>query len=316
MEIGKLGERKLIERIRAAYSYAWPNSDSAYVDVGKNRLLITNDSITQSTHIPSGANPMDVGYFFAAINLSDIAAMGGLPLYFMSSMILPPKLDSKYLIGLERGIRKCLNRYNVKMIGGDLKKGRELVLTGIAIGEVDKSRMMQRLNMKDSEALCVTGELGRNAAGYYEWKRGSKTGAAMLLDVDPKINEGRFLSDNGIKAAMDLSDGVYSAIHQLSSATGLGFEIFYDSIPVSQEASAVNMKQGIDIEQLCLNFGGDYQLMFSVKEAEFERLRRKALARRIRITRIGRIIGSKNVLIRDSKRINIRKYGYEHFITD
>ena len=128
MEIEKIGERKLIEMIRGAYGYTWPNSDSAYVDAGKNRILITNDAITQSTHMPSGADPVDIGYFFAAINLSDIAAMGGTPRYFMSSLILPPKLDSKYLIGLERGMRKCLDRYNVKMIGGDLKKGRELAL--------------------------------------------------------------------------------------------------------------------------------------------------------------------------------------------
>ena len=79
MEIGKLGERKLIEMIRDTYSYAWPDSDSAYIDVGKKRILITNDSITKSTHMPSGAGPEHIGYFFAAINLSDIAAMGGTP---------------------------------------------------------------------------------------------------------------------------------------------------------------------------------------------------------------------------------------------
>ena len=138
MEIGKLGERKLIEMIRDTYSYAWPNSDSAYIDVGKKRLLITNDSITKSTHMPSGAGPEHIGYFFAAINLSDIAAMGGTPKYFMSSLILPSDLDSGYVVALERGIRKCLNRYNVRMIGGDTKKGRDLALTGIAIGEVDR----------------------------------------------------------------------------------------------------------------------------------------------------------------------------------
>lgn len=316
MEIGKLGERKLIEMIRDTYSYAWPNSDSAYIDVGKKRLLITNDSITKSTHMPSGAGPEHIGYFFAAINLSDIAAMGGTPKYFMSSLILPSDLDSGYVVALERGIRKCLNRYNVRMIGGDTKKGRDLALTGIAIGEVDRSKMMHRLKMKEGELLCVTGNLGKNAAGYQRWKRGSKDGAKLLLAVEPRIKEGRFLSENGVKAAMDLSDGVYSVIHQLSSATGLGFEIFYDKIPVSTEAMAASRKYGIGIEQLCLNFGGEYELVFSVKESTFERLRLEASSRGIKITKIGRIIRGKNVLIKDSKRINIRKYGYEHFITD
>lgn len=316
MEIEKLGERKLIDIIRGRYSYAWPNSDCAYFDAGKKRILITNDAITQNTHIPNGSDPKDVGYFFAAINLSDIAAMGGTPKYFMSSIILPPKLDSEYLIGLEDGIKECLGRYKVKMIGGDLKKGKELAMTGIAIGEVDRSRMMQRLSMKSGEALCVTGDLGYNATGYYEWKNGSNNGAAILLDVEPRIKEGKFLSHNGVRAAMDLSDGVYSAIHQLKSATGLGFEIFYDSIPRSSEAWLVSESRAIDLEQLCLNFGGDYQLMFSVKESMFDDLKRKASAQGIKITRIGKVTMGRNVLVKDAKRINIRKYGYEHFITD
>jgi thiamine-monophosphate kinase len=316
MEIGKIGERKLIEMIRGEYSYAWSNSDSAYFDAGKKRILITNDSITKSTHMPEGADPDDFGYFFAAINLSDIAAMGGTPKYFMSSLILPSSLDSKYVLALERGIRRCLNRYDVKMIGGDTKKGRELALTGIAIGEVDKSTMMHRLRMNAGEALCVTGDLGKNAAGYQGWKAGSKDGAKMLLAVEPRIKEGKFLSKNGVKAAMDLSDGVYSVIHQLRSATGLGFEIFYDKIPVSPEALSASRRYGTSIEQLCLNFGGEYELVFSVKESALEKLRKDAHSRGIKITKMGRIIHGKSVLIKDSKRINISKYGYEHFITD
>ncbi|MHB1830721.1 MAG: thiamine-phosphate kinase [Candidatus Micrarchaeaceae archaeon] len=316
MEIGKMGERKIISLIRSLYSYKWPDSDAAYVDFGKRRILITTDSITRYAHIPNCAMPEDVGYFFAAINLSDIAAMGGTPKYFMSSFILPSSLDSSYLISLEAGIKKCLDKYHVKLIGGDLKKGKELSMTGIAIGEVPRSQMMHRLRMRNGDALCVTGSLGGNAAGYYLWKRGSKEGAKKMLDVDPRINEGKFLSKNGVKAAIDLSDGVYSAISQLKDATGLGFEICYDNIPVDPLARKLNLKYGIRIEQMCLNFGGDYELLFSVSESRLNALMKNAKRKGFKITRIGIVTGADNFLVKGAKRVKITKHGYEHFITD
>ena len=316
MEIKDLGERKLIGIIRSVQGYRWPNSDCAYFDVGNRRILVTNDSITSKTHIPSGASPQDIGYFFAAVNLSDIAAMGGTPKYFMSSLVLPSNLDVNYLKGLQVGVKRCLKRYGARIIGGDLKKGTEIVLTGIAIGEVDRNKMMQRLSMRRGEALCVTGKLGGNAAGYYSWKSGAKAGAKQLLSVEPRIREGKFLSDNGVRAAMDLSDGVYSAIHQISAATGLGFTIGYDSLPVSEHARKASVKYGLSIENLCLNFGGEYELLFSVGARRFGALASKAKARGISITRIGTINGNGNYLVKEGKKISISKYGYEHFITD
>jgi thiamine-monophosphate kinase len=225
-------------------------------------------------------------------------------------------MDSAYLKRLELGMKKCLDRYGVKVIGGDLKKGRELVLTGIAIGEVDRPRMMQRMNMKKGEVLCVTGSLGGPAAGHYLWKNGRKGGQLAMLNVEPKIREGKFLAANGCRAAIDLSDGVYSAIRQISSATGLGFEIDYASLPINPLARKVNEKYGIDIEQLCLNFGGEYELMFTLSASKFEGVRKKAARLGIRISRIGTVTKSGSFIVKDGKRTRIKKYGYEHFITD
>jgi len=316
MEVQRLGERKLIKLIRSLHGYSWANSDSAYIDIGNKRMLITNDSITAKTHIPKGADPRDAGYFFAALNLSDIAAMGGTPKYFMSSMILPGSTDVRYLKDFELGVKKCLAKYHVKIIGGDLKKGAELAMTGIAIGEVKKSSMMQRLGIRAGQALCVTGELGDNAAGYYSWKNGAKNGAKRLLDIEPMIKEGLFLSGNGVKAAMDLSDGIYSAIRQLKDETGLGFDIYFGELPVSRAAKEAKRKYGISIEQLCLNFGGEYELIFTVNQSKFGALKAKAAKHGLKVTRIGKVTRGGNFIVKGGKRINISKYGYEHFITD
>ncbi len=313
MEIRRYGERGLIRLIRSVYDYSWEDSDAARIEIGNRYLLITNDSITKATHIPDSASPEAVGYFFAAINLSDIAACGGTPKYFMSSLILPKATDSRYLIGMEVGIRECLNRYNVKVIGGDFKEGKELAMTGIAIGEVDKALAMERKNFKAGDVLCVTGSLGSNAAGYYMWKNGKKEGAKALLGVEPRIKEGIFLSKNGVRAGIDLSDGVYSAISRISTIAGVGFEIHYDRLPISASASKVHARYGISTEQLCLNFGGEYELLFSISEPEFESLRRKAARNGIAINMIGKVTENGNVLIKDGAKRVIRYCGYEHF---
>lgn len=313
VRLGSIGERAAIGRIRAAYGYGWPDSDCSYVPMGSKYLLVTTDSLAERTHVPRDASAEDVGYFFAAANLSDIAAMGGIPKYFMEALVLPRSMDAGYLDGMQRGIRRCLDKYGVRLIGGDLKEGTEMVMTGIAIGEVGRKRMMLRTRVRPGEALCVTGRLGRNAAGYHMWMSGKPNGAHTLLGIEPRLQEGQFLSRNGIAAAMDLSDGVYSAIGQLNASTGHGFEISYDNIPVDPLAARVSESMGIDKEELCLNFGGEYELLFTAPQKKIRTLIRSAARRGLRISVIGRVSGSRNVLLRNGKRTGISKKGYEHF---
>ncbi len=313
MRLDRLGERAAIGRIRSVYGYGWPDSDCSFIPFGSKYMLITTDSIAEHTHVPKGARAENVGYFFAAVNLSDIAAMGGTPRYFMEALVLPRKTESRYLEGVQRGIKRCLDRYGVRLIGGDLKQGTEMVMTGIAIGDVDRERMMLRTKVRTGEMLCVTGMLGRNAAGYQMWKTGRSGGARILLDIEPHLKEGRFLSANGIAAAMDLSDGVYSAIEQINASTGKGFEIFHDSIPADPLAARVSQSMGIAIEDLCLNFGGEYCLMFTVPAPRAAKLISDAALRGISISVIGRVYGKRNVLVKDGKCRPISKRGYEHF---
>ncbi len=311
-----MGERAAIKRIRGTYGYDWPDSDCSYIPMGSKYLLITTDSIAERTHIPKGAKPQDVGYFFAALNLSDIAAMGGRPKYFMSALVLPNKMDIGYLDGLQRGINRCLRKYNVKLIGGDLKKGTEAVLTGVAIGEAHRSRMMHRMNIGAGDAVCVTGTLGRNAAGYYMWKRGESEGASILLGIEPRIKEGMFISTNGARAAIDLSDGVNSAISQISAATGKHFEILWDAVPADPLALNLSKRLGINAQEMCLNFGGEYELLFTVPHDLAEKLASKARAKGMKVSVIGRVYGRRNVLVHKGRRIPITGKGYEHFISD
>ena len=314
MVFSDFGERRLIARIRRFYGYSWPEDDCFYVRNGKNYLLMTTDSMTSLSHIPEGVSAESTGYFFAASNISDIAAMGGMPRYFMSAFIFPDKTRISYLDGIERGISKCLREYGVKMAGGDIKEGTEVNLTGFAMGEVEANRILRRTGMKTGDMLCVTGSLGKNAAGYYMWKRKkSARWAEVLMHILPRVREGRFISKNGATAAIDLSDGVYSAIGQLGKLNGIGFDIHYSKLPIAPLAQKVSRSLNISIEELALNFGGDYEILFTVPEAKFDSMYALSKKRGIKISCIGVVTKGTNRLINNGKPTRIAKSGYEHF---
>ncbi|MCL4364738.1 thiamine-phosphate kinase [Candidatus Marsarchaeota archaeon] len=309
-----LGERRLIERIRRFYGYRWPEDDCFYIRNGKKYLLMTADSMPKSSHIPDGISAESIGYFLAAANISDIAAMGGMPRYFMSALTFPDKTKISYLDGIERGISKCLRKYGVKMAGGDIKEGTEVNLTGFVIGEVEANRILRRTGMKIGDMLCITGSLGKNAAGYYTWRRNRSAKAAeALVHILPRVREGRFISENGATAAMDLSDGVYSAISQLSKLNGIGFDIHASKVPTDPLAQKVSSSLNIPIEEIALNFGGEYELLFTIPKAKFDSMYSLSQKNGIKISCIGVVTKGTNRLIKNGKPIRITESGYEHF---
>ncbi|MGC8496959.1 MAG: thiamine-phosphate kinase [Thermoplasmata archaeon] len=314
MMLSELGERSIINNIRKIYDYKWIDDDCSYFLEKNKYLLITVDSISKSMHIPDPADPVKVGYFIAAITLSDIAAMGGVPKYFMSALTLPKSMKIKDLEKIESGIAKCLDKYNTMMIGGDCKEGAEMVISGIGIGEVSKKKILKRDGMNVGDILCVTNYLGKNSAGYYLWKlKNSKEGAEKLLEVEPRIKEGLIISRHGATAAMDLSDGIYSSVAQLKKITGLGFFIDFSKIPVSPFAKKVNEELGVSIEELTLNYGGDYELLFTIPPEKWRVLKNYAEKNNFKLTEIGYVKKGKNMLLKDGKEHEIKERGYEHF---
>ncbi len=308
-----LGERGAIGEIRKIYGYGWPEDDSFYFKTGGGYTLLTTDMIKGATHVPTGASSESVGYFAAAINLSDIAAMGGVPKYFMSAIAMPKDSDVAELKGIERGIAKCLKKYSTRMAGGDLKEG-ELTIAGFAVGEVESRRIIRRKGVRVGDVLCVTGKLGKNAAAFRMYAENpSGKMADMVLEVEPRIPEGRVLGANGVVAGMDLSDGVYSAISQLGRINKIGFEIDAETIPVHPLVDDVVKKLGADRNDLALNFGGEYELLFTVSKNGYDRVRKAMMRRGFAITAIGSAIRGASRLIKDGKGLPIIKTGYEHF---
>ena len=309
-----LGERRLIEAIKGCYDYEWEDDDAASIPAGRAYTLITTDSISRSSHMPKGAGWDKVGYFFAALNLSDIAAMGGRPEYFMSALTLPAETKVSELRSLENGIGRCLGKYGVKVIGGDLKQGAEMCMTGIAIGTVQKDRILRRRGAKEGDLVCLTGKLGRNGAAYRMWKEtGNKKWGEMMLCIEPRVKEGIAISQCGASSAIDLSDGLFAALWQLGKSSGRGFEIEYSRIPIDSLALETRDRLGIGIEDMAFEFGGEYELLFTISPRRLPMLEKAAGRAGFGFSIIGEVKGSAVVLRRDGKAETVRSRGYEHF---
>ncbi len=312
MEMKDLGERKIIERLMDLFGTIIED-DSFYFEDDDSFILVTTDTITRKTHIPDGVRPEKAGYFFGALNISDIAAMGGIPLYFMSAYSISRDFNFDYFISFNKGLKNCLDKYSVKMVGGDTKEGTDFNATGIVIGKTEKNFILERKNFKLGEVVGVTNSLGKNAAGYYLWKNGHEEGADIMLDIEPRIMEARELAINGVRSAMDLSDGIFSSIAQIKRQTGTGFRIFMEMLPVNNLALEVSEKFKVPLEELVLNFGGEYELLFSVPGEKWDDIEKNMARKGFQITRIGETWEGENVLVKDGKEVIINERGYEHF---
>ncbi len=262
MHLGDLGERRIIDRIWERIGRAENYDDCVYLERGDKYLLLTTDFIGEGTHFMREWDMKMVGRFFASINLSDIAAMGGIPEIFMASMFFPRDFSVDKLEEFVDGMVQLLQDFNVSYRGGDFKESRVAGMSGIAVGSVEKDRILRRKGAQIDDGIYITGPLGRQAAGYYLWKRGVADGYRYLLDVYPRIEEGRKLGGRAT-SCMDISDGLSSTVQQMQRINGLGFRIDFDSIPVHPLALEVSEDYGIPLESLVLEFGGEYELLFT-----------------------------------------------------
>jgi thiamine-monophosphate kinase len=291
--------------------------DCAALDFGDYYLLITTDLISRSTHIPQYAKPWQIGWHAVAINLSDIASMGGEPLGIVAALGLEASSDKDFFLELITGAHACASRFNTSIVGGDTKESDTLTISGCAFGKVPKSEILRRKGAKPGDIVCTTGELGKSGAAYYTLENHPENEDAHrdLLEIEPRLAEGRLLAGSGsVTSCMDISDGLASSIHQLSRLNNLGFEIDLEEVPIYKAAYEASEDMKMLIEDLTVYFGGDYELLFTVKKDKIEALEQMMLESHYSITRIGCVNEiNTNTLIKDKISTSLEDRGYEHF---
>ena len=317
--LGTLGEReaiRMIDKIVKSDVDIGIGDDCAAIDIGVRYLLMTTDMMASKTHMPKGMGPYDVGWSIVAVSLSDIAAMGGRPLGVLTAIGMTRGHPIDYLEQIVDGMNDCAQRFGTSIVGGDTKEHEILTLCSTAIGVVDKDKILLRKGARPGDLIAVSGELGRAGAGFYSMKRNLSLdeAEAVLRRPQPRLKEAAALAESGlVTSCMDISDGLSSSVFEMSRNSGLTYEIDYALIPKAKEVE----KAFQDIERqksLVLNFGDDFELLFTVRRESASSLESIASDIGCPLTVIGKVTsGEENILIDNNKREKLENLGYEHF---
>ncbi len=290
MKLSAIGEFGLIELIRqatAAEHARYPTSEALQrlrIDIGDDTAgwvgnsalqLATTDTLVQDVHFTFAVcSWSDLGHKSLAVNLSDIAAMGGRPLYALVALSCPGETDSDAVLGYISDMLALASRYGVVIAGGNLTSSAQVCSTVTVIGEVAGERVMRRSNARPGQAIVVTGSLGAAAAAVAATTRQPKANVPRpllhaLCRPWPRIDEGIALSSAEITCAIDISDGLVADLAHICTASGVSAVVHADEVPVHPSCRDVST----DPLQHALWGGEDYELLFACDPARVDTLR-------------------------------------------
>ncbi len=283
--------------------------------------LATVDTLVQDVHFSfDTASWGDIGWRAMAANLSDIAAMGGMPGYALVSLALPQAAEVEDVTALYRGMIELAQKYGVAIIGGDISGAPLVAITITILGNItnrDKC-VLTRSAAKAGEQVAVTGYLGASAAGLEMLSEKLRFDAEAtdcfrraFLTPCPRIAEGQLLVGQGVKAAIDVSDGLVSDLRQICRASQVGARVEVDRVPVQP---LVKTNFGDKALEMALSGGEDYELLFTGSAEVVEKVQKAASCP---VTMIGEItadeVGKLTLIDEKGNPLELSKTGWEHF---
>jgi thiamine-monophosphate kinase len=268
--------------------------DCAVIDTpGSDYLLATVDMLVQGVHFLRDALPEVVGRRSLAVNMSDIAAMGGRPTAALVSLALPSSTHEAWVDTLFRGIGAEAGQFGTAIAGGNLTRTDGPPCIDIAmLGTVPKAEVLLRRQAQVGDIVGVTGVLGAEAA-----RRAVADETSGRAGVPtPRVTAGRQLASSRlVHAMMDISDGLAADLAHLAGASSVGAVVRADSVPVSVEARRAGERVGRDPLEFALFGGEDYELLFTVPEADWDRL--VAAVEAVPLYQVGTILGEDQGLL-------------------
>jgi thiamine-monophosphate kinase len=276
----KTGEDRLVRKITQALGFKGhadlalgAGDDAALLQPRPGRqLVLTCDWFLEGSHFLRDKHPPDsVGWKCLARAVSDVAAMGGEPRYFLLSLALPETHTGKWLDGFLRGLARAERHLQCQLAGGDTTRNRKILISVTAIGDLPTGGAVLRSGAKPGDLLFVSGRLGEAELGLRTLRRGravvrgnSNYWIKKHLYPEPRLALGRWLAGKRLATAMmDLSDGLSTDLSRLCGASGVGARIAIDKIP---KAELPNRRGRIkfDATELALHGGDDYEFLFTV----------------------------------------------------
>ena len=271
--------------------------DDCAVIAANSKLLISTDTSVAGVHFLKSMPADSIAYRSVATALSDIAAMGGKPLAFNLSLAMP-KFNPDWMKAFKRGLQKISREFKLPLIGGDLVKG-PLQISVTVLGRPEK-KILQRSNAQPGDILCLSGAVGSGYIGLKEYKRSGELNnkTKPYLFPSAQIDYGCMIA-SFTSSAIDISDGIIQDLSHLISSSGVGCNLDLDKVPVVDKQY---VKQ-------CLEFGDDYQLLFTVPPKKLLALQDKLNSCKKKCHTIGVMGGNKLILTNNSGSIK----NWDHF---
>mgnify|MGYP001274788488 FL=1 len=282
----------------------------------RKNLVVATDTLVSGVHFPADSSPCDIGYRSVVVNVSDIAAMGGKPMWMTLALSLS-ETNPEWLKGFSKGLFLAADEYSLNLIGGDLTKAEQDIITIQMIGEVDTDTQLLRSNAQPGELLFVTGNLGDAAAGLEQFEK-----KALLNQYNQFLIERFFRPTARIdigqaimgyaSSSIDISDGLIGDLMKIMSASDVGALLHIEDIPLSKEM--LKIYEPKKSQTFALSGGDDYELLFTTPAENLSKIMDISKEIDQKITHIGNITENKNLECRKEGVIyEYQDEGYLHF---
>ena len=298
-EISSLGEFGLIQRINKGVTNTQPDTvrgigdDAAVIDIGEEYGLLTTDTLLEGVHFDLTFFPLKhLGYKSISTSVSDIAAMNGYPRQVTVNIAISNRFSVEAVDEFYAGVKAACKDFNVDLVGGDTSSSRSGLLISVSVfGKVKKDKVVYRNTAKLNDLLCVTGDLGGAYLGLQLLEREKQVFLANP-EMQPELEgkdyviqrqlrpEARMdviyeLEEAGVlpTSMIDLSDGLASDLLHICAQSGVGAVVFEERLPIDEQTFLAATELNIGPITAALNGGEDYELLFTVSQADYEKIK-------------------------------------------
>ena len=300
--------------------------DCAIIDTDPDeQLIVTTDMLVEDSHFSRIWHPpYELGRKSVAVNISDIAAMGGIPKYIFISICLPESIERGWLQGWLGGVESIVREYDCCLAGGDTVRGKNVTINVSVIGTVRRDKAILRNSADIGQSIFVSGQLGSAAAGLLLFQQSNRVKLNKQpftepfkkrhLDPDPDVRCGALLSESGLVTSMqDISDGIATDLSHICTASGIRAVIEESQLPFHPDLPRVADALGSNLTDLLVSGGEDYHLVFTIDNNKDDELYKLMNVHGIDVYRIGKTVAGAGVFLHRRGALEEITYGgFEH----
>ena len=336
-ELSNIGETALIKKITKSFKLSNKSSilgigdDAALINFDQKEIVVSKDILVEGVHFDLSYMPLKhLGYKSIVVNVSDILSMNASPSQILVSVAASNRFKLDAIEAIYDGINAACSEYNLDLVGGDTTSSNKgLIISVTCIGNIDKKKVVKRSGAKDGDIVIVSGDLGGSYMGLQVLER-EKSVFEVNSNSQPNLSEYTYCIQRQLKpearkdvikvldelniiptSMIDISDGLSTEIHHLSSSSNISIHIYEDKIPISDETKNVCNEFNINPTVAALNGGEDYELLFTISEKNSKKIIGNPL-----FTILGSCNKKKNdncMITSIGQKINISSKGWDPF---